>query len=68
MKKNGFIALCLALSCMSLTGLWTGCSRERSASKPPAKLLTLFAWKGMFPQEILDGFEEETGVKINYEY
>lgn len=28
--------------------------------------LNLFTWAGMFPQEVLDGFEEETGVKINY--
>lgn len=28
--------------------------------------LNLFTWDGMFPQEILDGFEEETGIRINY--
>lgn len=28
--------------------------------------LNLFTWDGMFPQEILRGFEEETGVRINY--
>lgn len=28
--------------------------------------LVLFTWEGMFPQEVLDGFEEETGVKIIY--
>lgn len=28
--------------------------------------LNLFTWDGMFPQEILSGFEEETGVRINY--
>ena len=26
--------------------------------------LVLFTWEGMFPQEVLDGFEEETGVEI----
>lgn len=26
----------------------------------------LFTWEGMFPQEVLDGFEEETGVKVIY--
>lgn len=30
------------------------------------KELVLFTWEGMFPQEVLDGFEEETGVKIIY--
>lgn len=28
--------------------------------------LNLFTWDGMFPQEVLDGFEKETGIKINY--
>lgn len=28
--------------------------------------LNLYTWDGMFPQEILRGFEEETGVRINY--
>jgi len=26
----------------------------------------LFTWEGMFPQEVLDGFEEETGIQIVY--
>ena len=30
------------------------------------KELNLFTWDGMFPQEILDGFEAETGYRINY--
>lgn len=28
--------------------------------------LNLYTWAGMFPQEVLDGFEDATGVKINY--
>ena len=27
------------------------------------KELVLFTWEGMFPQEVLDDFEKETGVK-----
>ncbi len=30
--------------------------------------LNLYTWNGMFPQEILDGFEKETGVKINFSH
>ncbi|MDR0876780.1 MAG: spermidine/putrescine ABC transporter substrate-binding protein [Treponema sp.] len=29
-------------------------------------VLTLYTWEGMFPQEVLDGFEKDTGIKINY--
>ena len=28
--------------------------------------LTIYTWDEMFPQEILRGFEKETGIKINY--
>lgn len=28
--------------------------------------LNLYTWDGMFPQEVLNGFEDQTGVKINY--
>ncbi len=28
--------------------------------------LNLYTWEGMFPQEILDGFEAEYGIEINY--
>lgn len=28
--------------------------------------LNLFTWDGMFPQEVLNQFEEQTGVKIHY--
>lgn len=34
--------------------------------KGAAKELNLYTWDGMFPQEVLDGFEEETGIRIYY--
>ena len=30
------------------------------------KVLVHFTWEGMFPQEVLDDFEKETGVKVVY--
>ena len=35
-------------------------------SAAPDEELVLYTWEGMFPQEVLDGFEEETGIKIIY--
>jgi len=32
-----------------------------------AKELNLFAWSEYIPQEVIDGFTKETGVKVNYE-
>ena len=42
-----------------LAGLFAGC-----AKKPTQ--LNLFTWEGMFPQEVLDAFTKETGIKVNY--
>jgi spermidine/putrescine-binding protein len=30
------------------------------------KSFVLYSWDGMFPQEVLDGFEKETGFKLKY--
>lgn len=68
MKRIGFIAIGLALVLALLIGLWVRGSREEKAGESGApEQLTLFTWEGMFPQEILDGFEQETGIRINYQ-
>lgn len=60
MKKwiAGFICLTMAVSTML-----AGC---QSGGKDAGKEMVLFTWEGMFPQEVLDGFEEETGIKVVY--
>jgi len=72
MKKIGSVLL----SALLLTALLTGCGGGQDASgsgqqgagsdKKESGQLNLFTWEGMFPQELLDGFEEETGYRINY--
>ena len=57
MKKSIVIALCAELSV-------TAAAVPVSADSD--KELVLFTWENMFPQEVLDGFEEETGIKIVY--
>lgn len=57
MKKILVLALALILS----IPVFAGCSDGGEET------LVLYTWDGMFPQEILDGFEEETGIKIQYE-
>lgn len=42
----------------------TGSSQEQAPSSDTE--LVLFTWESMFPQEVLDGFTEETGIEINY--
>ena len=56
MKKLLVIALCAALTVPALSISVSADSKE----------LVLYTWENMFPQEVLDGFEEETGVKVVY--
>lgn len=58
MKKT----LAVLLSCLLLTGVLVGCS----SSEKSGGQLNLYTWEGMFPAEVLEGFEEETGITINY--
>ncbi len=59
-KKWAVLALSLAML--------TGCGGQDAApdSDELGGELNLYTWDGMFPQEVLDGFEEETGVRIRY--
>ena len=58
MKK--FIALFLVLVlCLSLPALSLSAFAED-------KVVTVYTWAEMFPPEVLNAFEEETGYKINY--
>lgn len=54
----------LMLLGMLAVGMLAGCGRDTTGKGE----LNLYTWNGMFPQEILDGFEEETGYKINYSH
>ena len=55
MKKLVVCALCAALVVPTLAV---------SVSADDSKELVLYTWENMFPQEVLDGFEEETGIKV----
>ena len=48
------------------TAVLSGCSGGSGSSDSDGGELVLYTWEGMFPQEVLDGFEEETGIKIIY--
>jgi len=41
-------------------------SQTTSNNSTESTTLNLYTWEGMFPQEVLDGFTEETGIKVNY--
>lgn len=56
MKKIAAGILLTGLAAVALAGCGSKDHKE----------MVLYTWEGMFPQEVLDGFEEETGTKIIY--
>lgn len=61
MKKKMFVKGLTAAALLALSLSLAGCGKAEEE-----KQLVLFTWQGMFPQEVLDGFTEKTGVKIVY--
>lgn len=53
----------LALAAVLCISLLAGCG---AAPKANGGELNLYTWVGMFPEEVLTAFTEETGIKINY--
>ncbi len=79
MKKKRYAAMLLGL-CMAATALG-GCrssggdagdasSENNAGAEVSGDLagteLNLYTWADMFPQEVLNDFEDQTGIKINY--
>ncbi len=59
MKKRKLILTVCTL--MMLTLSLSACSSAKTD-----RTLNLFTWAGMFPDEVIAGFEEETGIQVNY--
>lgn len=59
MKK--LLSLLMATSLVFTSFVACSTTEEESAGE-----LNLYTWEGMFPQDLLDAFEEETGITINY--
>jgi len=64
MKRKGFTLIPWAA--LFAVILFLGGRGDVFAGGSKQKRLTLYTWAEMFPQEILDGFEKETGYRINY--
>lgn len=50
----------LMFASLLLTALFAGCTAKETQT------LNLYTWEGMFTQDLLDQFTEETGIEINY--
>lgn len=58
-----------AIFALSVAGL-SGCNKTQTgdteAQNSSAETLNLYNWSEYMPQQIIDGFEEETGITVNY--
>ena len=59
MKRTAIVT---AISLVATVAAWS-CSPKQEAPKE----LNLFAWSEYVPQSVIDGFTNETGIKVNYE-
>lgn len=66
MKKTVVLFLSLILAVTMFAGCGSQDGNEQNTEGKIGGELNLFTWDGMFPQEILSGFEKETGVRINF--
>lgn len=76
MKKLIALTLALALGAGMLAGCGGSPAPAGSSTPAPAPsssaapagsdTVNLYTWQGMFPQEVLDAFTAETGIKLNY--
>lgn len=56
----------IIISALALTiplGLLSGC---QSKSKADEKVLNLYTWANYVPDDVIKGFEKETGIKVNF--
>lgn len=73
-KKTGAVIMSAVLAASLLTGCGSNNGSADNKTNGQDNIsgaqvsgeLNLFTWDGMFPQEVLDGFEKETGVRIRY--
>ena len=58
----------LAMTLLLAAALAAGCAQAAGPEAPAEEqVLNLFAWSEYVPQALLDGFTEETGIKVNYD-
>lgn len=66
--KNNKRQLVVFMAAILCAGSLSGCGSAGSTSdaKKDAGELNIYTWAEYVPQDVIDGFEQETGIKVNY--
>ena len=59
--------LMIGWTLLVVAGVLGGCAQPAAPTGGEEKVLNLFAWSEYIPQDLLDGFTEETGIRVNYD-
>lgn len=64
--KRLTITVCTSIALATLNGCSNSNTADSAKNTDQAVTLNLYNWSEYMPQEILDGFEKETGIHVNY--
>lgn len=64
--SRGLLCASIALMSISLSACNKSENTASGTGNSSAETLNLYNWSEYLPQEVIDGFENETGIKINY--
>ena len=67
-KTHKVKKIALVLAVMMIASLaFTACGNDNdNDNNNQTEQLNLYGWSGLFPQDVIDGFTEETGIQVNY--
>lgn len=64
-RKRAFVLICISAFALLLAACG-GDSADKSDKKAQEKVLNVFNWSEYIPSPVIQQFEEETGIKVNY--
>lgn len=68
MKRKWFVRLCVITTwvCLIFSVLFS--TQTRQSRKVHQKILNIFSWSDVLPQEVLDDFKKTTGITVHVDY
>jgi len=66
MLKKRFKALIILLTVSLMGSTLVGCSKSNTTKTNTEKIVNIYTWANYVPENVVKGFEESTGIKVNY--